>query len=90
MKYKLYIPEWGETIDDAHDMECKHGWEDSVVREFCDHLYHNRDGWEWMGSDGGHTKICVVDETGKTSYYVFEVEYEPQFLVWRQEHANQG
>lgn len=83
MKYKLYVPALGETIDDAHEMNCKFGFEPGAVNDFCEYMYSNRDGWEWMASDGGHTKIHIVDETGKESVYSFQVDFEPSFSVYK-------
>jgi hypothetical protein len=81
MKYLFY------TGDEYQD-----GWEcdfvkevshplyiDVYVREFCDYLYSERDGWEWMKNST--ETIVVVDEEGTVRRYSFELEYEPSFYV---------
>jgi hypothetical protein len=47
--------------------------------EFCDYLYSERDGWEWMKNST--ETIVVVDEEGTVRRYSFELEYEPSFYV---------
>ena len=84
MKYKLYVPALGETIEDAHEMDCKFGFEDLTVSDFCQHLFSNRDGWEWMKNDSGYTKIHIVDENGNESVYSFDIDYEPVFSVYKE------
>lgn len=79
MKYKLFIPSFGDTVEDAYQIESI--WPDDAVLEYCKHLHDENDGWEWMRNDGCQTKICVVDENEKVSYYCFELEYEPSFIV---------
>lgn len=81
MKYKLYIPDLGETIDDAHEIECKFGFEDMVVAEYCEYLWSDRDGWDWMNTGKESTKIHVVDENGNESVYTYDIDFEPVFSV---------
>lgn len=85
MKYKLYIPALGGTIDDAYEIDCKFDDADMVVTEYCEYLWSKCDGWEWMADTGRTTKICVVDENGNQSFYSFEVDFNPVFSAWRQD-----
>ena len=78
MKYKLFIPSY-ETIEDAFEIDAY--FEDEAVEKYCEHIYHENDGWDWMKNDGCKTKICSVDESGKMTYYCFELEYIPSFFV---------
>ena len=83
MKYKLYIPDHGETIDDAYEIECKFGFEDLVVSDYCEYIWSDRDGWDWMSRNQGSTKIHIVDEQGNESVYTFDVDFRPEFSVYK-------
>jgi len=83
MKYKIYLEDEYDSFDGDLDpdweIECDPIMLDYELKEYCDYLYSNRDGWEWMRDSD--ERILAVDETGEVSYYGFEVEYEPVFYV---------
>lgn len=83
MKYRVYLEnEYDESYHDNESgwqIECQPNWLDYELKEFCDHVYSNCDGWEWMKNSD--ERIIAIDETGKKLYFSFELDYEPVFYV---------
>lgn len=79
MKYKIYLEQEYKDFDGDREIECEPDWLDYKLKDYCNYLYSNRDGWEWMKDSD--ERIIAVDESGKLSYYSFEVDYEPVFYV---------
>jgi hypothetical protein len=86
MKYKLYLEDeykdFNGDLDEDMTVECSNFiMLDYELKEYCDYLYSNRDGWEWM--KGSDERILAIDESGEKSYYSFEVDFEPTFWVYK-------
>ena len=83
MKYKIYLEQEYKDFDGElepdREIECEPDWLDYELKEYCDYLYSERDGWEWMKDSD--ERILAIDESGEKSYYSFEVDYEPVFYV---------
>jgi len=51
MKYKIYLEDEYDSLDGDLDpdweIECDPIMLDFELKEYCDYLYSNRDGWEW-------------------------------------------
>ena len=84
MKYKIYLEaelyeEFDVNIEPDREIECVPDLLDYELQEICKYIYYNCDGWEWMKDS--NERILAIDETGKISYFVFEIDYEPVFYV---------
>ena len=83
MKYKIYLEEeytdFAGQLEPDRVIECDPEWLEFKLKNYCDDLYSNRDGWEWMKDSD--ERILAIDESGKMSYYSFEVDYEPVLYV---------
>lgn len=83
MKYKIYLEQeykdFNGDLEPDREIECEPDWLDYELKDYCEYLYNNRDGWEWMKDSD--ERIIAVDESGEMSYYVFELDYEPVFYV---------
>ena len=83
MKYKIYLEneynEFNGDLEPDWKIECNPVMLDYELQEYCDHLYSNSDGWEWMKDSD--ERIIAIDESGKVSYYHFNLDYEPVFYV---------
>lgn len=84
MKYKIYLEEeyndFNGDLEPDHEIECSNFiFLDYELQEYCKYLYSNRDGWEWMKDSD--ERIIAIDESGKKSYFNFELDYEPVFYV---------
>jgi hypothetical protein len=83
MKYKVYLEQeykdFNSGLEPDWEIECDPIMLDYELREFCEYLYDNCDGWEWMKNSD--ERIIAIDESGEMSYYVFELDYEPVFYV---------
>jgi hypothetical protein len=83
MKYKIYLEDeyrdFAGELEPDSEIECDPDWLDLELKDYCDYLYSNRDGWEWMKDSD--ERILAIDESGKMLYYSFEVEYEPVFYI---------
>jgi hypothetical protein len=80
MKYKVCLEsEYADDFEPDWEIVCEPDWLGYELKEYCDHLYSNCDGWEWMKNSSD--RIIAIDESGKVSYYSFEVDYEPVFYV---------
>lgn len=85
MKYRIYLEseyrDFAGELEPDREIECDPDWLDYELKSYCDYLYSNRDGWEWMRNSDD--RILAIDESGEVSYYGFEVEYEPAFYVYK-------
>jgi hypothetical protein len=85
MKYKIYLEDeyqdFAGDLEPDREIECSPDWLDYELKDYCDYLYSNRDGWEWM--KGSSERILAIDESGEKLYYSFEVEFEPTFYVYK-------
>ena len=84
MKYKIYLEEEYNSFDGDlepdWEIECSNSmFLDFDLKGYCEYLYNNRDGWEWM--KGSNERIIAIDESGEILYFNFELEYEPVFYV---------
>jgi hypothetical protein len=83
VKYKIYLEQeykdFNGELEPDREIECELDWLNYELKDYCDYLYNMRDGWEWMKDSD--ERIIAVDESGKLSYYSFEVDYEPVFYV---------
>ena len=83
MKYKIYLEQeyndFNGDLEPDSEIECDPIFLDYELKEYCEYLYDNRDGWEWMKNSD--ERIIAVDENGELSYYVFELDYQPVFYV---------
>ena len=80
MKYFFYIEdEYASEFDCDFIRDTNEFWIDAEVRNFCKHLYYERDGWEWMKDSS--ERIVVIDENANARYFAFELEFEPAFFV---------
>lgn len=83
MKYKIYLEQEYKDFDGElepdREIECEPDWLDYELKDYCDYLYSNCDGWEWMKDS--FERILAIDESGNKSYYSFEVDYEPVFYI---------
>ena len=69
--WKVYYPEDGETLEDAHDLPTCIDWYDAS-HEAVEYDYAGRDGWE-RGVDR-EFKMIVVSPTGE----------ERRFTAWNE------
>lgn len=85
MKYRIYLEseyrDFAGDLEPDREIECDPEWLDYELKDYCDYLHSNRDGWEWMKDSD--ERILAIDESGNKSYYNFEVEYEPAFYVYK-------
>lgn len=85
MKYKIYLEDeyrdFAGELEPDREIECEPDWLDYELKQYCDYLYNERDGWEWM--KGSTERILAIDESGEKSYYSFEVDFEPTFWVYK-------
>ena len=83
MKYKIYLEEeyndFNGDLEPDREIECDPFMLDYELKEYCDYLYSERDGWEWMKDSD--ERIIAIDESGKMQYFVFGLDYEPVFYV---------
>lgn len=83
MKYRIYLEDeyrdFAGELEPDREIECDPDWLDYELKDYCDYLYNERDGWEWMKNSD--ERILAIDESGNKLYYSFEVDYEPVFYV---------
>jgi len=83
MKYKIYLEQeykdFNGDLEPDREIECNPEWLDYELGDYCKYLYDQRDGWEWMKDSS--ERILAIDESGNKLYFVFELDYEPSFLV---------
>jgi hypothetical protein len=83
MKYKIYLEEeykaFAGELEPDREIECDPDLLDYKLEDYCNYLYSNCDGREWMKDSTD--RILAVDESGNKLYYCFEVDYEPVFYV---------
>jgi hypothetical protein len=73
LRYRFYIPEHGETVEDAQEVREKcYSFEDAA--EEAAEQYHP--GAEWFE---GSMLFAVVDEDGKEERLSVLLEYAPRF-----------
>lgn len=85
MKIKYFIPELGETINDAEDFDSDYNDLDFLAEDLTEHVYHTRDGWEWMAKKSSKISM-VIDE--KIINFEAIVEFLPSFMVYLKENLN--
>ena len=80
MKYSFYIEsDYKDREESDYVYDESPEWVELHVRDFCKHLYYERDGWEWMKDTS--ERIVVVGEDGSVRCFSFELEYEPTFFT---------
>lgn len=84
MKYKLYLEEeykdFNGDLEEDMTVECSDFiMLEHELKQYCEHLYDNRDGWEWMKNS--NERIVAVNENGEVFYFQFMLQYEPYFYV---------
>ena len=83
MKYKIYLEEeyrdFTGELEPDRVIECEPDWLDYELKDYCDYVYSNRDGWEWMKDS--NERILAIDESGNKMYYSFELNFEPVFYI---------
>lgn len=83
MKYKIYLEQeyndFNGDLEPDQEIECDPIMLDHGLKDYCDYLYSNRDGWEWMKDSD--ERILAIDESGNKKYFAFELDYEPVFYV---------
>lgn len=73
MRYRFYVPDHGESSDDARDvLEKCYSFEDAA--EEAAEQYHP--GAEWFE---GSTLFAVIDENGDERRFDVLLEYAPRF-----------
>lgn len=83
MKYKLYL---GTDFDrgdlgDPYEVESKSDLDlEFRIEDFCQHLYSNCDGWEWM-RNRRDCSIVAVGPNNNIKRFVYELDFEPTFLI---------
>lgn len=80
--FKVYIPELGQTIEDAYEERETANWLDLVVCNFLRHSCNECDGWEWMQTGQDNLVIAVEDDLGNKWSFNFSVDWEPSFGVY--------
>lgn len=85
MKYKIYLEDdyngSDGDLEPDREIECDPILLDYELKDYCDYIYSERDGWEWMKDSD--ERILAIDESGNKSYYEFVLEYEPVFYVYK-------
>jgi len=83
MKYRIYLEDeyrdFAGDLEPDWEIECSPDLLDCELKDYCDYVYSNRDGWEWMRDSDD--RILAVDESGNKLYYGFELDFEPVFYV---------
>ena len=80
MKYSFYIEsDYKDGEESDYVCDASPEWVELHVRDFCKHLYHERDGWEWMKDTS--ERVVIVGEDESVRYFSFELEYEPTFFT---------
>ena len=92
MKYKYFVEDYGETVDDAilvyrerFDRELNDFVKDYQfsgdhydVAEYAARLHYQRSSPDW---NDGSQKISIVDQLGNIESFDVLLEYEPTFNV---------
>ena len=91
MKYKIYLEDEYKSFDGDlepdWEIECSNSMLlDFDLKGYCEYLYNNRDGWEWMKDSD--ERIIAIDESGEMLYFYFELDYEPVFYVSEAKEKN--
>jgi hypothetical protein len=81
MKFKFYIPEYNETIEQAFYFIA--GCRDAALDEFLNYLWTETHGSEWMMDS--MIKIHCIDENDKETIHRFTTEFEPNFSTYEVE-----
>ena len=83
MKYRIYLEQeyrdFAGDLEPDREIECELDWLDYELKDYCDYVYSNRDGWEWMKDST--ERILAIDESGNKLYYSFELDFEPVFYI---------
>ena len=83
MKYKIYLEQeykgFDGDLDFSYLIECDPVMLDCELTKYCEYLYDNCGGWEWMKNS--NERILAIDENGNKTYFAFEVDYEPVFYI---------
>jgi hypothetical protein len=80
MKYRIYLEdEYEDDLEPDREIECEPDWLDIELKDYCEYLYNERDGWEWMKNSD--ERILAIDESGNKLYYHFEVDFKPVFYI---------
>ena len=85
MIYKYFLPDEGQTVDDAYKVESKtdfnEPWKTLIAEDCADDFHSNHDGWEsnWpititVVAPDGDSATFKVDREAVPSFYAVEVK----------------
>jgi hypothetical protein len=73
MQYRFYVPEHGETAEDARAIEAKCYSFDDAAEEAAEQYHPGAEWWE------GSIVFAILDETGAEGRFSVLLEYSPTF-----------